>query len=291
MQRVDWHLAPEGSQYLILHTKNKFIIKACDVLAYLDDGEELTLGACASACNNSTKSNTPRAPSTGQGLNCCQMDLLKDIRGCSLYVAGLENSTDGCGFFTFIDTDYLHLHRNFNECGKRYTVPVVYEWVVGNKSCNEGNICSHNSKCINSTTHTEYKCICTGGFEGNPYHRDGCTDIDECKESTRHRCLKNSQCFNTEGGYYCLPNRSHMLALIIPLGIGLAVGLPILIGGQGHQVLAVANLVKRCLKVNSRKRPSMKEVAAELDHLRNTKVLNKRDEVELEAGDDETISE
>lgn len=32
-------------------------------------------------------------------------------------------------------------------------------------------------------------------------------------------------------------------------------------GGHGDQVLAVSKLAKRCIKVNSRKRPSMKEAA------------------------------
>ncbi|KAG6420527.1 hypothetical protein SASPL_117058 [Salvia splendens] len=218
------HLAPEAGQYMIRHSQNKFIIKACHVPAYLD----LTLGVCASACNKQQytcgASNLPGHQLLPNG------SAKRYIRNCSLYVLGLGNSTDGCGFFTFIDSYSLSMHLNFSECSKKYTVPVVYECVVGNKSCKEGNICGDNSRCINSTTHTGYKCICTGGFQGNPYLRDGCKDIDECKESKRHRCLKNSRCINTEGSYYCLPNRRHMLALIIPLGIGLAVGVLILIG-------------------------------------------------------------
>lgn len=48
--------------------------------------------------------------------------------------------------------------------------------------------------------------------------------------------------------------------------------------GQKKEILAVANLAKRCLKLNARKRPSMKEVAAQLDQLRKTKELQKHQE-------------
>ncbi|KAA8519340.1 hypothetical protein F0562_013596 [Nyssa sinensis] len=42
--------------------------------------------------------------------------------------------------------------------------------------------------------------------------------------------------------------------------------------GQKEEILAVAKLAKRCLKLNAKKRPNMKEVAANLDQLRRTQV-------------------
>lgn len=48
--------------------------------------------------------------------------------------------------------------------------------------------------------------------------------------------------------------------------------------GQKMEILAVAQLAKRCLKLNARKRPSMKEVAAQLEQLRKTKELRKHQE-------------
>ncbi|KAL0292540.1 UNVERIFIED_CONTAM: Wall-associated receptor kinase-like 1 [Sesamum calycinum] len=41
--------------------------------------------------------------------------------------------------------------------------------------------------------------------------------------------------------------------------------------GEKEEILAVAQLAKRCLKINARKRPNMKEVAAELEQLRSKK--------------------
>ncbi|KAH6763677.1 hypothetical protein C2S51_014926, partial [Perilla frutescens var. frutescens] len=54
------------------------------------------------------------------------------------------------------------------------------------------------------------------------------TDINECKRKY-NPCSNNNRCVNTQGRYYCLPNRRHMLELAIPLGIGLALGLLLLV--------------------------------------------------------------
>lgn len=48
--------------------------------------------------------------------------------------------------------------------------------------------------------------------------------------------------------------------------------------GQMEKILAVAKLAKRCLKLKAHKRPSMKEVAAELDQLRKNKYLSEHQE-------------
>ncbi|CAA3008915.1 wall-associated receptor kinase 5-like [Olea europaea subsp. europaea] len=46
-----------------------------------------------------------------------------------------------------------------------------------------------------------------------------------------------------------------------------------LVANEGHKedIIAVSKLAKRCLKLNARKRPSMKEVASELEQLRRTR--------------------
>lgn len=60
------------------------------------------------------------------------------------------------------------------------------------------------------------------------------------------------------------------------------------------ETLRVAYIAKKCLKINARKRPSMKEVAAELDHIRKAKEMTGHQESflhehHLEAEDDQTV--
>ena len=40
--------------------------------------------------------------------------------------------------------------------------------------------------------------------------------------------------------------------------------------GQEKEILAVAKIAKRCLKLSGKKRPAMKEIAADLNQLRRT---------------------
>ncbi|CAA2934431.1 wall-associated receptor kinase 5-like [Olea europaea subsp. europaea] len=73
-----------------------------------------------------------------------------------------------------------------------------------------------------------YRCICNQGYQGNPYLPKGCEDIDECLKPNHNGCHEKGRCINTPGSYYCRRSRGHILALFIPLGVGLAAGLLIL---------------------------------------------------------------
>ncbi|KAL0407542.1 UNVERIFIED_CONTAM: Wall-associated receptor kinase-like 1 [Sesamum latifolium] len=64
---------------------------------------------------------------------------------------------------------------------------------------------------------TDAKCI--KGYRGNPYDPQGCQDIDECANAKDNNCPEKAHCINTEGSYFCLPNRRRTFALLIPLDI------------------------------------------------------------------------
>ncbi|KAL6847263.1 hypothetical protein ACP4OV_023116 [Aristida adscensionis] len=112
-------------------------------------------------------------------------------------------------------------------------------WAVANLTCDEarrnrsGYACvDPNSECLgiydvtNSNDYIGYRCKCKSGFyaNGNPYVRDGCEDIDECK-TTQNIC-GGAKCRNTKGSYYCLPGN-----ILVGLIAGLCVAFGVVLLG------------------------------------------------------------
>ncbi|KAE8076187.1 hypothetical protein FH972_014851 [Carpinus fangiana] len=108
------------------------------------------------------------------------------------------------------------------------------------------------------------------------------SDINEC-ESLKSPCFNGSgsvYCENTKGSYLChsrvveYPTKPSVRVAIIAIGISSGLGVLILlcggwwsykVEGKKEEIIAVANLAKRCLDLNGKKRPTMKEVAMELE--------------------------
>ncbi|GJT19803.1 wall-associated receptor kinase 2-like protein [Tanacetum coccineum] len=108
------------------------------------------------------------------------------------------------GHYTFQVTDFDNLQNR--------TFPVVFEWSVGNTSCEEARkdgenyVCGENSVCVDTLTeynqsYQGYRCRCAQGYHGNPYIRNGCQDIDECERPDKNDCVYG--CTNTKGSYEC----------------------------------------------------------------------------------------
>ncbi|KAI3921811.1 hypothetical protein MKX01_005500 [Papaver californicum] len=102
--------------------------------------------------------------------------------------------------FTFNASDLL-------DESKVRDVPVVLDWAIGNKTCEEAEkdsatfACQDNSYCNNSQNNLGYRCTCLEGHAGNPYLSPGCKDVNECEDQNNNPCV--GICINTKGSYNC----------------------------------------------------------------------------------------
>ncbi|CAA2934504.1 wall-associated receptor kinase 2-like [Olea europaea var. sylvestris] len=219
------------------HTKNKFVVMGCDLYAYIvhNTTKEFLTG-CGSLCN---RADVVRSTSSCSGFGCCQSSLPKDFSIFNLWVNRINTvkdswPSDPCGLFFFVAKDVpIDHYQNLSACSKRNVVPVVFNWTIGNTTCSNAKKttdyrCGPNSNCYDNGGGGEYRCICNPGYQGNPYLPKGCQDINECVDPRRNDCQERGLCVNTPGSYYCQRSPGQILALIVPLGVGLAAGLLIL---------------------------------------------------------------
>ncbi|KAM7481495.1 hypothetical protein LguiB_006078 [Lonicera macranthoides] len=193
---------------------NKFMLVGCDDLAIIEGyrGRNFTCG-CMSVCSDSQ--DVRSGSCTGSG--CCQISIPKGVKAFDVELNSRRNhievsSFNLCGYaflgeeetFRFGGASDLSDSTFINRTEE--SVPVVLDWVIANKSCDDAKksndyACLQNSHCVDSDTEfAGYRCSCNEGFEGNPYLPPGCTDIDECMDPN-HLCEK--KCINTPGGYDC----------------------------------------------------------------------------------------
>ncbi|PWA63453.1 EGF-like calcium-binding [Artemisia annua] len=153
-----------------------------------------------------------------QGIGCCKMNLPTNLRTYLASVNTLNNhrdvwAFDKCGY-TFVGEQSAFLFQGASDLKDPNfvsrtveTVPVVLDWVIGSRSCNDYKSssdyhCHENSVCVDiKNGNGGYRCSCKKGYEGNPYVSPGCHDIDECSDPKTNPC--DGACTNLPGSYKC----------------------------------------------------------------------------------------
>ncbi|XP_040997494.1 putative wall-associated receptor kinase-like 16 [Juglans microcarpa x Juglans regia] len=205
-----------AGQFAISTTKNQFTVLGCDtkgIISGTKKGKTYST-VCISRCNDLSDA----VNGSCSGIGCCNVEFPDGLKNYNLSVSSFKNHTNvwdfnPCGYafvvqkgnFSF-STDYLRRQQNPQRR------PVVLDWAIGNETCEEArrkpdfacHEADQKSKCHDPEARPGYQCKCKPGYQGNPYLRNGCQDIDECNHPTiKHNCSREKGCINTEGSYKC----------------------------------------------------------------------------------------
>ncbi|KAI3872992.1 hypothetical protein MKW92_025141, partial [Papaver armeniacum] len=217
---ADGYLDLVDTPFMVSHLKNKFYGIGCGlvsvIIADVTRPRGFIIKECQSSCENISKDGAC------SGSGCCQTTVPKGLESFSVGV--LENATKSTvgpfsnsgnfssfavlaelGKFTF---DSVDLALDATKISKKYedkVIPVVLDWSIGFKTCEDAKVnsttyaCQGNSHCTNKIT--GYVCTCPDGYEGNPYLKPGCDDVNECDGPNTNTCTHI--CINTIGSYSC----------------------------------------------------------------------------------------
>lgn len=223
-----------------LSDNNSFTGVGCDSSVLLTNlGDKIHSTGCISLCSTLPE----KGSCSGEG--CCQTSIPKGGTKFQVRPNSYDNHIEvypfnRCTYAFLVEKDKFNFSgqedlKNLRGVKK---FPVVLDWSIGNKTCEQvGNnsICGRNSNCSDSTTRTGYICKCLQGFDGNPFLPGGCRgyiyftssffftslrvliqvllhlvilflgpDIDECdNEKFKHNCSDPKTCKNTFGSFTC----------------------------------------------------------------------------------------
>ncbi|WMV45089.1 hypothetical protein MTR67_038474 [Solanum verrucosum] len=208
----------------VSNTANKFIAIGCDTYAivqgYYSKFENMTtmhysyITGCTSMCNSLDDADN----NTCSGVGCCKTSIPKGAWNVTITLSSYYNHTyvndnPSCSYaFVVEDTNpYANFSKNSLESLQNMDeLPLVLDWVIGKGTCEiaKRNSTAYGCKSENSDCYDSsigYGCYCMQGYDGNPYLKDGCQDIDECIDrQPDYRCAKDAICQNTEGNYTCI---------------------------------------------------------------------------------------
>ena len=186
-----------SNNFTISTKKNKFTAIGCDTYAivkgYSRSGKRYTTG-CMSLCDRLDDIDFESC----SGVGCCQVaSIPSSLINISVSLASYYNYTNVSGFsdrcsYAILaeESQFKFSNASFHEFKGREKFPLVLDWTIGDLRCDEaikseGFACKSNSECLDSKTGAGYLCQCKKGFEGNPYHPQGCRG--NCPSANDHQ--------------------------------------------------------------------------------------------------------
>ncbi|XAR62874.1 Non-specific serine/threonine protein kinase [Bertholletia excelsa] len=231
-------------KFSVSNTKNKFVAIGCDTAAMVrvkvSGFNDTVSTGCTSQC---TKMDyIPNGNCSGIG--CCETTIPSEVGYYKIYLDTYNNhqnvsSFNNCSYAFVVEKGAFNFSKSYLLNFKEKEMPVVVDWTVGSKTCEEAKKDIANYACGDNTRCEEpngkgYICKCMEGYEGNPYLLDGCQDVNECENQSLNTCKYNSKCHNIPGnfscicpkGYHgdgkttCVANRSRVIEIVIGFAVG-----------------------------------------------------------------------
>jgi hypothetical protein len=169
-------------QYTISSSNNKFTIIGCDTVGYLrgyQNGEKYSIG-CSSQCPS--LKNVVNGSCSGVG--CCEIGFPDGLNNITMEVYSWNNHSqvwkfNPCGYAFVMEKGEFNFSTRYLKDPLNEDLPLVFEWAVGNLTCEEARnkedfACQKNSECLDPKTRKGYRCKCKQGYKGNPYLDGGC---------------------------------------------------------------------------------------------------------------------
>ncbi|CAO2207170.1 unnamed protein product [Urochloa humidicola] len=207
---------PEHGPFFLSESVNKLQAVGCNIQVDLQvrlGGSYTMVGSCTAVCPmlsplDPTISVLPYPYGGCGGLGCCEANI---ILGYSFYNIQIQRrSVDSLPSAPSLDNPGIYIidQDSAYENNTRLDAPATLDWAISSSKCPANTSApecrSANSFCTDYFAHTGrtgYRCLCSQGYQGNPYIRGGCEDIDECKSPDIYLCYGN--CSNTPGSFTC----------------------------------------------------------------------------------------
>uniref|UniRef100_A0ACD5YD72 Uncharacterized protein n=1 Tax=Avena sativa TaxID=4498 RepID=A0ACD5YD72_AVESA len=226
--------------FLVSPSDNVFTALGCSSIAKLTGrGDDAYFTGCITTCKNVNNTEDDGTPCAGHG--CCEASLTPGLDQVSVSWDGDEKGDQPvvagnlCQYAFVAKKDWYNFSRKDlignmtfgNRLGLGNVVPIVLDWAiregtcppvpegVGKETVPYGACLSNHSYCVNASNgEPGYFCNCSMGYNGNPYIKNGCTNIDECalRRSPNSTVYENmypcrgGTCHDREGYYKCKCN-------------------------------------------------------------------------------------